>query len=91
MASIREYFKDDDEEQNIEENEHDIEDSTAQNKMKCPSNSQYVQIDFNTMNFSLFNSHQSKHSLNAQLAEKSQVFKSKDFFECVSFFFSQLG
>jgi len=86
MAMIQEYLNDD--EDNYEE---DIE--LASEKLKNSpefsgeqEDNQYVQMDFNTLNFKLFSSNQSKKSLNSQLPISIQVFNGKDFTKCVTFY-----
>ena len=46
---------------------------------------QYVQLDFHTLNYTIFGSYQSKTDLNSKLAGTSHVVNIEDFIKCVNF------
>jgi len=79
MSMIRNYLKDDD---NINENRSDLTQLAKKHKklQRSPENSstiegvtQYVQIDFRSLDYCLFESEQTKTSLNSQVSKDSLV------------------
>jgi len=95
MSMIRSYLNDDDEEENDQFSNYftDYEPSygyAPSKKIKySPESSgqgstQYVQMDFTTMNFTPFVSDQTKEALNAQMPRTTQVFNGRDYTRCVN-------
>jgi hypothetical protein len=88
MNMIRNYLNDDDEEEEYESAaaygykkiKYSTEEQTQQQLLP---NSQYVQMDVNTLDFKPFRSTESKEILNSQSPITTQIFNGKDFVRCV--------
>jgi len=81
---IESYLNDDEEDDNIET----LESAYGYKKLKYSSeypleqNTQYVQMDFNTLAVKPLQSNESQEALNSQLPRTTQVFKGRDYIQC---------